>query len=78
MDVARFKMECRSGVSACHIQWLGLRAFQTVLRRKQSRYRAVLSELEAELAAPAFRHLPVQLGSVVDPLHSTVFDEILY
>jgi hypothetical protein len=69
---------CRPGISGCHIRWLGLKAFQRALGRKQARYGAVLRALAAELAEPAFAHLPEQLAGAVDPVKSAVFDDIIY
>lgn len=74
----RLGLECRARVSACHIRWLGLRAFVKVLSRKRSRYPALLQQLEAELASPQYRHLPCQLAPVVDSRKSQLFDEIRY
>ena len=74
----RFKTECRSCISGCHIRWLGLHAFVRVLTRKQARYGPVLAALRAEMRDPTFRLLPAQMASVVDPRKSSAFDEIKY
>lgn len=74
----RLGIKCRVRVSPCHIKWLGLRAFHTVLARKKSRYPALLGKLETELAEPQYRHLSRQLASVIDPEKSSVFDEIRF
>ncbi len=59
-------------------RWLGLHAFERVLRRKQARYRDVLSRLEEEMGAPGYAQLPVQLADVVDEQRSAVFKTIRY
>ena len=71
-------MVCRPAISACHIRWLGLKAFERALGRKQARYGAVLRALRADLACPAFAHLKEQLAGAVDPIKSAVFDDIIY
>ncbi len=68
----------RKGISACHIRWLGLKAFQRALSRKQGRYSEVLAALEAELRLPQYNELASQLADVVDPIQSAVFDDILF
>ncbi len=60
------------------MQWLGLRAFERVLARKQAGYGEVLAAVRRQLAAPQYRHLPAQLEAVVDPAASSAFDEICY
>jgi hypothetical protein len=62
----------------CHVQWLGLKAFERVLARKQSAYGEVLAAVRQQLRAPQYRHLPSQLAAVVDPARSSAFDEIRY
>jgi hypothetical protein len=47
-------------------RWLGLVAFQRVLRRKQCAYRAVLPHLTQALGSAEYRQLPMQLAGVVD------------
>lgn len=44
----------------------------------QARYRAVLPALEAELRQLPFCHLKEQLASVIDPVKSAVFNDIIY
>ena len=44
----------------------------------QARYAEVLAALDAELRAPVFRQVAVQLAPVVDPKRSAVFDRIKY
>lgn len=44
----------------------------------QARYAEVLAALDAELRAPIFRQVAVQLAPVVDPKRSAVFDRIQY
>ncbi|BDA46320.1 probable telomerase reverse transcriptase [Coccomyxa sp. Obi] len=75
---SRSKVRCRNSISACHIRWLSLVAFYRVLSRKQARYRAVLRALEAELRQLPFCHLKEQLASVIDPVKSAVFNDIIY
>ncbi len=62
----------------CHVQWLGLKAFERVLERKHSAYAEVLVAVRQQLQAPQYRHLPAQLAAVVDPARSSAFDEIRY
>ncbi len=78
MAARRSKVRCRNSISACHIRWLSLVAFHRVLSRKQARYRAVLRALEAELRQLPFCHLRDQLASVIDPVKSAVFEDIIY
>eukprot|EP00775_Hariotina_reticulata_P002142 gene2142-2461_t len=74
----RLSMDVRASISRCHIRWLGLKAAQRVLSRKQSNYTTVLKVLKQQLADPGYRHVWAQLAPVVDPDRSSVFDEILY
>ncbi|KAI8464997.1 MAG: hypothetical protein J3K34DRAFT_438487 [Monoraphidium minutum] len=75
---ARLGLDCRCGVSRCHVRWLGLVAFRRVLRRKQAAYGGVLAALDAELARPTYRQVARQLAAVVDPARSSVFDQIIF
>ena len=65
-------------ISACHIRYLGLMAFQRALSRKQARYSEVLAMLEAELRLPQYSQLSTQLADAVAPLQNAVFDDIIY
>ena len=65
-------------ISACHIRWLGLKAFQRALSQKQGRYPQVLAAIEAELRLPHYCQLSMQLASAVDPVENAVFDEIIF
>ena len=62
----------------CHVQWLGLKAFERVLERKHNAYTEVLVAVRQQLRAPQYRHLPAQLAAVVDPARSSAFDEIRF
>lgn len=74
----RLKVSCQNGISRCHIQWLGLHAFHTVLSRKQSAYKATLSKLRQNMQLSYYRHLNSQLASVVAPTKSACFQEIQF
>ena len=65
-------------ISACHIRWLGLKAFQRALSQKQGRYPQVLAAIEAELRLLQYCQLSMQLASAVDPVENAVFDEIIF
>mmetsp|Transcript_20917 Transcript_20917/g.66243 ORF Transcript_20917/g.66243 Transcript_20917/m.66243 type:complete len:120 (-) Transcript_20917:712-1071(-) len=67
-----------TALSRCHIRWLGLTAFRTVLRRKQAVYAELLPLLAAALRAGVFASVPSQMKDVVDPRRSSSFDDILY
>lgn len=59
-------------------RWLGLHAFNRVLRRKPARYSALLRALGELLEAPASRQLARALAGVLDNQHSDVFQQIRY
>ena len=60
------------------IRWLGMKAFHSVLSRKQSRYRRLLGHLEAQLGARRYRGAAVILRSAVCRKKSGVFRCIRY
>ena len=74
----RLKIGCQNSISRCHIQWLGLHAFHSVLSRKQSAYKACLVKLRQELQQPHYQHLPSQLASVLAPAKSICFQDIQF
>lgn len=74
----RLKIGCQNSISRCHIQWLGLHAFHTVLCRKQSAYKACLARLRHELQQPHYQHLHSQLATVVAPGKSSCFRDIQF
>ncbi len=74
----RLKVKCQNSISRCHIQWLGLHAFQTVLLRKQSAYKGTLAKLHEEMKLPRYRHLHTQLATVVAPSKSVCFQDIQF
>lgn len=74
----RLGVSCQNSVSQCHIRWLGLHAFQTVLTHKQARYTACLGRLQQELSLSCYQHLKSQLAGVVAPCRSSCFQRILF
>ncbi|GAB4814869.1 hypothetical protein N2152v2_001915 [Parachlorella kessleri] len=71
-------VNCLAQVSRAHVRWLGLTAFAKVLRRKPTRYAALLCTLQEQLQAPATRQLARALAPVVEDVHSDVFLHIRY
>ena len=74
----RLKVKCQNSISRCHMQWLGLHAFQTVLLCKQSAYKGTLAKLHEEMKLPCYRHLHTQLAAVVAPSKSVCFQDIQF
>ncbi|KAK3287868.1 hypothetical protein CYMTET_4646 [Cymbomonas tetramitiformis] len=80
---ARVPQDTAAGPSSrlparCHVYWLGLHAFQVVLTRKQTRWRAVLELLHHNLQNVMFRGCAQRFASIVDPTRSAVFREIRF
>ncbi len=59
-------------------RWLGIYAFRMVFGRKASRYGAVLTCLDEQLAMPPYCHLYRQLAGVVNAPVNAVLDELRY
>ena len=74
----RLQIPCQNSISRCHIQWLGLHAFHTVLTQKQSAYPITLAKLHADMQLPRYKHLKSQLASVVMPSKSLCFQDIQF
>ncbi|GAX76318.1 hypothetical protein CEUSTIGMA_g3764.t1 [Chlamydomonas eustigma] len=76
----RGTLECRCAVSLAEIRWLGLVAFYRVLRRKQSAYQEVLSELKTQLGMPCYckRAFLERLWPAVSADRNTVFETMKY
>eukprot|EP00890_Picochlorum_soloecismus_P001725 jgi/Picsp_1/2553/NSC_00784-R1_telomerase reverse transcriptase len=69
---------CDPGLPNLHVEYLGMHAFKTVLKRKQSRYQGILYTLGTALRAPELARCSSHLKDIVDPRHSAVFDDIIY
>jgi telomerase reverse transcriptase len=69
---------CAPRLSGAHVRCLGLRAFRTVLGRKQARYRDLLAALDAALAAPSCARCAKHLAAAIDPGRSSDFAAIIY
>jgi telomerase reverse transcriptase len=69
---------CNPGLPRCHVEYLGYHAFYTVLKRKQSRYPELLQELVRELHEPSCRKCEPHLQEAINPLHSAIFDSIIF
>ncbi len=74
----RLRQRTCKAISACHIRWLGLMAFQRALSRKQARYSEVLAMLDDELRLPQYSQLSAQLADAVALLQNAVFADIIY
>ncbi|RKO87509.1 hypothetical protein BDK51DRAFT_27113 [Blyttiomyces helicus] len=71
--IVAHKAGCRLDVSALQITWLGMHAFSTILRRKQTRFLPLVEWLDAELRDDRFRRVRRRLEAVVDPHLSPAF-----
>eukprot|EP00898_Chlorokybus_atmophyticus_P005135 jgi/Chlat1/5622/Chrsp369S09002 len=58
--------------------WLGLRAFQRILTRKQSRHRQLLNMLDKQLGRKEYETHARRLAHVIADNRSSVFDKITY
>eukprot|EP01116_Phalansterium_solitarium_P025677 TRINITY_DN993_c0_g3_i1.p2 TRINITY_DN993_c0_g3~~TRINITY_DN993_c0_g3_i1.p2 ORF type:complete len:243 (+),score=84.93 TRINITY_DN993_c0_g3_i1:52-780(+) len=72
------RLGCNCPLIAAEVKWLGLHAFQRILRMKQCKFRQVLSVLDAVINQPSHDYYRRHLKDVVDPRHSTIFDKILF
>ncbi|KAJ3132130.1 hypothetical protein HDU90_007563 [Geranomyces variabilis] len=59
------KNHCRCPITAAHVEWLGLTAFQAILTSRQSRFSNVLARIEYNLQAERFRRVRKELAAVV-------------
>ncbi|KAH7442634.1 hypothetical protein KP509_03G097100 [Ceratopteris richardii] len=61
-------------------RWLALRAFQTVLMRKQTRYKKLLRLIKTELSSRKYKGLGESqvMLSALDARRSSMFEEIIY
>lgn len=69
---------CDPGIPFRHIEYLGLHAFHTVLMKKHSFYKDLLQKIEAKLREPQCIQCAPHLNAIVDPVHSGIFDDLIY
>ena len=69
---------CDPRLPYSHVEFLGLHAFHTVLSKKQSRYRNLLQSLSERMSQPKCRICAPHLTEAINPLHSAIFDSIIY
>jgi hypothetical protein len=51
-------------------------AFDKILQRKQTQYKIMLKAIKSKMEEPSFDH--VKRSNVIDPVYSTIFEEIIY
>jgi len=69
---------CDPRLPYSHVEFLGLHAFHTVLSKKQSRYQNLLQSLSERMSQPNCKICAPHLADAISPLHSAIFDSIIY
>lgn len=69
---------CNPSLPHSHVEFLAFYAFYTIMRKKQTRYKALLEELKNKLNQPRCKRCAPHLREAIDPKHSSVFDSINY
>lgn len=69
---------CNPGLPYSHVEYLGLHAFYTVLKRKQTRYPELLQVLSQKINEPRCKKCQPHLQEAIKPMHSAVFDSIIF
>ena len=73
--------DCTRSLCCVHqpqITWLGLKAFQTMMTKKQAMYKDSLKMLAKALRNAAFLRLPKTCQEAVDMKHSADFVSIVF
>ena len=74
--VSTVSAEC--AVTATEVHWLGLKAFNIILRRKHRFYKPLLPVLDRLLSRPAYTALNGRLGHITEPSRSPDFQKMIY
>lgn len=65
-------------INELKVNWLGLKAFEKILNKKQTNYQKILYSIRGILKQKIFKNISEELADVIDDKHHTTLLNIIY